>query len=149
MRKILVLATALLMFGGGVAHADIDHPTDPGGLRTATRLNPQPKQPVVPVLWTTESANGRCTGLITALEYWNPGWNVDHMAAIAYRESRCVPTASNSCCSGMFQVHRIWIEEAAMCGITSRADLYDGWKNVCAASVIFREQGMSAWAQTR
>jgi hypothetical protein len=32
--------------------------------------------------------------------------------------------------------------------VYSRSDLYDPWKNVCVAAIIFRTQGMSAWAQT-
>jgi hypothetical protein len=86
--------------------------------------------------------------MVGALEHWNPGWNVDRMSAIAYRESRCVPTAANSCCTGIFQVNAIWIPKAAMCGVYSRADLMDPWKNVCVAAIIYRDQGMGAWSQT-
>lgn len=101
--------------------------------------------PPVPVLWTTESANARCVGMVNAISHWSPGWNVDRMSAIAYRESRCDPNASNSCCSGIFQIHRSWISQLGMCGVYSRSDLYDPWKNICAASIIWRAQGMGAW----
>lgn len=114
-----------------------------GPYKPAQRLDPPP-----PVLWTTEAANGRCVGMIPTIQHWSPGWPVDRMAAIAYRESRCDPDASNSCCSGIFQIHRTWIDNVALCGVESRADLYDPWKNVCAAAVVYRTQGMSAWAQT-
>jgi hypothetical protein len=122
-----------------------------GPYAPAERIDPPPVVAVAPppVLWTTESANDRCIGMVAALQHWNPGWNVDQMSAIAFRESRCVPTASNSCCSGIFQIHRIWLPKAAMCGVYSRNDLYDPWKNICVASIIFRDQGMQAWSQTR
>jgi hypothetical protein len=68
------------------------------------------------------------------------------MAGIAYRESRCDPSASNSCCSGVFQIHQSWIDNVAMCGVRTRSDLYDAWKNVCAAAVVYRTQGISAWS---
>ena len=144
-RLAFVAALALMVLPSGSALADIDHPIPGDGLRVATRLNP-PKPSPMPVLWTTEAVNGRCVGLVAALEYWNPGWDVTRMSGIAYRESRCDPNASNSCCSGMFQIHRIWIDDAAMCGVRTRDDLYDPWKNVCTAAIIYRTQGMGAWS---
>lgn len=164
MRKLKGITLAVLVFvlswmGYDTASADTDHPImDPAtGTMVATRLNNQvqleapPEPPPVvqasaPPLWTTASSNGHCTGLIAALNYWSPGWDVNRMAGIAYRESRCVPSASNSCCSGVLQIHRIWIPKAASCGVYSRNDLYDPWKNVCVAAIIYRTQGMSAWS---
>jgi len=140
---LAVLVAVFSWMGYDTAAADIDHPIDPGGLRTATRLNPQPK---LPTLWTTASANGRCVGLVDALEYWSPGWPVDRMAAIAYRESRCEPDAANSCCTGVLQIHASWLDNVAMCGIDSRTDLKDPWLNICAAAVVYREQGITAWS---
>ena len=120
-----------------------------GPFSPAVRLDPPAPAPVVvPVLWTTEAANGRCVGMIPALEHWSPGWNVDHMARIAHRESRCDPNAANSCCTGIFQIHYSWIDNVGMCGVYSRQDLKDPWKNICAASIVYRTQGMSAWSQT-
>jgi hypothetical protein len=151
MFRTILLSVLIILWYGNAAYADTDHPIrDPAtGFMVATRMNPPAPPPVVPILWSTDSSNGACTGMLNAINYWNPGWDVNHMSRIAYRESRCLPGASNSCCSGIFQVHRTWIDNVAMCGVTSRNDLYDPWKNVCAASVIFRTQGMSAWAQTR
>jgi len=136
---IAALIAALCLCGGG------------GGATAtgkAVRLDPPPPPVVetIPTLWTTESSNGKCVGLIAALTYWSPGWDVNRMAGIAYRESRCQPDASNSCCSGVFQIHQIWIPKAGMCGVFSRSDLYDPWKNVCVASIIYRQQGMGAWS---
>jgi len=136
MTLFATLLAALCMCGGGGATAT----------EKAVRMNPPPPPATVPVLYTTESVDGRCVGLMAALSYWSPGWDVNRMAAIAYRESRCQPSASNSCCSGVLQIHRSWVDDTAMCGINSRADLYDAWKNVCAAAVVYRTQGISAWS---
>lgn len=152
MKRVALVALAALALVPGVVHADTDHPiNDPAtGMMVATRLNPQPPAPVAPpappVLWTTDSANGRCVGLVTALAYWSPGWDVQRMAAIAYGESRCDPNASNSCCSGVLQIHRIWVAKAAACGVYSRSDLYDPWKNICTAAIIWRSSGYGAWS---
>lgn len=131
-----LIAGVICMCGGGGATAT----------EKAVRMNPPPPTPTMPVLWTAESANGRCVGMVEAIEHWSPGWPVDRMAAIAYRESRCDPSASNSCCSGIFQIHRSWVDNVGMCGVRTRADLYDPWKNVCAAAVVYRTQGISAWS---
>jgi len=119
-------------------------PIDASGLRYAVRLDP-PKPAPPPVLWTTEAVNGKCVGLIGALTYWSPGWDVNRMAGIAYRESRCDPNASNSCCSGVLQMHRMHVPNT-MCGVYSRADYYDPWKNVCAAAALWRASGYGAWS---
>jgi hypothetical protein len=96
---------------------------------------------------TSQASTGnRCTGIIDALSAQSPGWDVNRMAQIAYRESRCQPSAANSCCTGLFQIHAIWIPEAASCGVYSRADLTDPWANICTAAIIYRSQGMSAWS---
>lgn len=111
-------------------------------------IEPEPvaqADPPAPSL-SSASSSGRCTGIIDALVAQSPGWDVNRMAAIAYRESRCQPGASNSCCSGLFQVHAIWIPKAASCGVYSRSDLYNSWKNICVASIIYRTQGMGAWS---
>ena len=133
---IAALVAALCLCGGGGVAAT----------GTAVRMNPPPPPPSLPVLWTTDSTNGRCVGMVNALEYWSPGWDVNRMAGIAYRESRCDPNASNSCCSGIFQIHRSWISQLAGCDVYSRGDLYDPWKNVCAAAYVYRVQGITAWS---
>jgi hypothetical protein len=131
---IALLASIICMCGGATASAP------------AVRLDPPP--PVVvdmPVLWTTDSANGRCVGMEGALAYWSPGWDVVRMSRIAFRESRCDPNASNSCCSGILQMHRMHVPEP-WCGVYSRADLYDPWKNICAAAALWRSSGYGAWS---
>ena len=153
MKRVVVAVLVFVLAGLGYHTSTeaqdvppIISPLDASGLRYAVRLDPPKPPPPPPVLWTTESQNGRCVGMINALTYWNPGWDVNRMAGIAYRESRCDPNASNSCCSGIMQIHRSWIDNVAMCGVYSRNDLYDPWKNICAAAVVFREQGISAWS---
>lgn len=120
-----------------------------GGSATATaqadRLEPPAPAPVVvPVLWTDEAAGGRCIGLEAALSYWSPGWNVERMSRIAYRESRCSPAAANSCCTGVLQMHAMHVPEP-WCGVFTRADLTDPWRNICAAAALWRTSGYGAW----
>lgn len=90
-------------------------------------------------------SNGHCVGMEGLLAYYSPGWNVTRMSGIAYRESRCQPGASNSCCSGLLQVHRLWLPQPS-CGAYSRSDLYDPATNVCVAAIVWRESGYGAWS---
>ena len=119
-----------------------------GPYEPAVRLDPPVTTiaDTVPVLWSTDSSNGRCVGMEWALEYFSPGWDVARMSRIMYRESRCQPTASNSCCSGLLQMHRMHIPRMGLCGVDDRADLYDPLKNICAAAVLWRTSGYGAWS---
>jgi hypothetical protein len=153
--RVLALAVAFLALSGGAAQA-IDNAipiNDPvNGTDVAVRIGPQvqvnppPPPPTVPLLWNTEAVNGHCVGFEWALSEFSPGWDVYRMSGIMYRESRCEPSASNSCCSGLLQIHRSWIGQLGECRVYSRMDLYDPMKNICAAAVVYREQGMSAWS---
>lgn len=107
------------------------------------QLEPPPPPPPV---FSSASANGRCVGAEPLLAQFSPGWDVARMSGIMYRESRCQPSASNSCCSGLLQIHRSWIDNAAVCGVYSRNDLYDPARNVCAAAIVYRTQGIGAWS---
>lgn len=130
----MALVAALCMCGGGATA------TEP-----ADRLDPPPPvTDVVPVLWSTDAVNGRCVGMEWALEHWSPGWDTVRMSRIMYRESRCQPSASNSCCSGLLQMHRMHVPEP-WCGVNTRADLYDPMKNICAAAALWRTSGYGAW----
>ena len=130
---VMALVAALCMCGGGGATA-----TQP-----ADRMDPPPA-PTVPVLWSSDAVNGRCVGFEWALEHWSPGWDVARMSRIMYRESRCQPSASNSCCSGLLQMHRMHVP-VSMCGVNTRTDLYDPMKNICAAAELWRTSGYQAW----
>lgn len=111
------------------------------GLQEAVRLNP----PAAPAGGSTDSSNGQCVGFKGLLAQYNPGWSVDRMAGIMYRESRCDPSASNSCCSGLLQMHRMHVP-VPECGVWSRNDLYNAEANVCAAAQLFRSSGYGAWS---
>ena len=115
-----------------------------GPYAQAKRLDP-PTPPPPPVLFTTDSVNGRCVGAEFLLEHFSPGWSVSRMEGIMYRESRCDPQASNSCCSGLLQMHRIHVP-VPVCDVWSRADLYDPAKNVCAAAELWKSSGYGAWS---
>ena len=66
----------------------------------------------------------------------------DRAIEIAYRESRFVPTASNFCCHGLFQmywdVHKVWLDDI---GITSVDQLYDPTTNARAAYALYQRAG--------
>ena len=94
----MALVAALCMCGGGATA------TEP-----AVRMDPPaPVVDTVPLLWSTDSANGRCVGMEWALEHWSPGWDVTRMSRIMYRESRCTPgvtvaTADQRVCCSSFE----------------------------------------------
>jgi hypothetical protein len=71
----------------------------------------------------------------------------DHALAIATRESRLVPTARNSCCWGLFQIHwsahRSWL---AGLGITAPAELLDARTNTRAAYALYQLDGWAPWS---
>ena len=115
----------------------------------AVRLDPpttpEPTTTPPPPSWSTESRNGHCVGFEGLLAQYSPGWSVSRMSGIMYRESRCQPGASNACCSGLLQIHRmhIPIEE---CNVWSRSDFYNPVKNICAAAWLWRIQGYGGWS---
>lgn len=96
------------------------------------------------------SAGGRCTGWEPLLEQHSPGWSVERMSRIMYRESRCQPEVRNSSSSatGLLQIlssHCRWI--AAQMGTwCTRARLNDAEFNIAAAAVLWDEQGYGAWS---
>lgn len=71
----------------------------------------------------------------------------DSMRSIMYRESRCRTdvTSRTGCCHGLFQIHRMHVPSLDACDIDSTDDLFDGVKNVCAASVLYKRSGTSPW----
>ena len=108
---------------------------------------PPPPPPVQEDIgFTTASSNGRCVGAEGLLATLSPGWNVTRMSGIMYRESRCLPGASNSCCSGLLQIHKMHIPNLKHCGVYSRSDLYDPVKNICAGAWVWDNAGYSAWS---
>jgi hypothetical protein len=109
-----------------------------------------PPPPAAPAGYSSDSYNGRCVGAEDLLRHYSPGWSIERMSRIMYRESRCRAEVRNSSSSatGLLQIlasHCPWL--AGQMGTTcSRDRLNDPHFNVRAAAVLWREQGYSAWA---
>ena len=115
---------------------------DPPTVEVATTAGPPPG--------SSASSGGRCVGWEPLLERYSPGWSVDRMSRIMYRESRCRPEVRNrhSSATGLLQIlssHCAWLTDQLGTWCT-RARLNDPVFNVQAAAVLWREQGMGAWA---
>lgn len=74
-------------------------------------------------------------------EVW-PANLADRAVAIAYRESRFVPTVRTWCCFGVFQIHKIHL---AGLGLTSVEQLYDPRINIEAAYRLYQAAGWGPW----
>ena len=115
---------------------------------TAERLDPPPPAPDPTVLTasgSSASAGGRCTGWEGLLSTYSPGWSVERMSRIMFRESRCQPDAYNrSGASGLLQIlksHCRWLA-----GDVGPCDLFDAEYNIRAAAALWRVQGYRAWS---
>lgn len=102
------------------------------------------------VEFSDESSAGRCVGAEPLLLRYSPGWDVQRMSRIMYRESRCQADARNrsSSATGLLQLlasHCRWLS-AQMGTWCSRDRLTDPEFNVEAAAVLWDEQGYRAWA---
>jgi len=152
MIRRIALAAVLAIGVGSTAHAVDDvppiiSPIDTNGLRYAVRLTPP--APVIPDLFSSDSANGRCIGAEFLLGHFSPGWSVERMSRIMYRESRCQPGARNtsSTATGLLQIlasHCPWLSRQ-MGEPCSRDRLTDPTYNIRAGAVLWREQGYGAW----
>jgi hypothetical protein len=103
-----------------------------------------PPAPAAAANGSSASSNGRCVGYEGLLAQYSPGWDVGRMSAIMYRESRCQPTVSNSCCHGLLQMHEMhvgWIN-----AVDSASDYYDPARNIAAAAELWRSSGYGAWS---
>lgn len=147
-----LFATALVL---APVHLDLPPEIDATAVATApaVRLDPPPLATVEagPVPFgSSASAGGRCTGWEPLLERYSPGWSVERMSRIMYRESRCRPEVRNSSSSatGLLQVlssHCGWL--AGQMGTwCTRARLNDAEFNVRAAAALWTEQGYRAWS---
>lgn len=138
LKAISILMSVFCLCGGGVtATKPAVRVTPP----TTTTTLPAPPPPT----WSTEYANGHCVGFEDLLAQYSPGWDVRRMSGIMYRESRCTPDASNSCCSGLLQIHRMHLP-IEVCDVWVRADYYDPVKNICAGAEIWKAAGYGAWS---
>jgi membrane-bound lytic murein transglycosylase MltF len=82
------------------------------------------------------------------LARYSPGWDVQHMSRIMYRESRCNPGAYNrSGATGLLQVlksHCGWLApRIGGCNLTSAE------YNIRAGAQLWANGGYSHWAATR
>jgi hypothetical protein len=94
--------------------------------------------------YSSASSNGRCVGYEGLLAQYSPGWDVGRMSGIMYRESRCNPGVSNSCCHGLLQMHEMhvgWLD-----AVNSASDYYDPATNIRAAAQLWRSSGYGAWS---
>lgn len=70
----------------------------------------------------------------------------DWAVRIAYRESRLIPTAHNSCCYGLFsiyfKVHQGWLADY---GVYQPSDLYNPETNARVALALYQQAGASPW----
>lgn len=110
-----------------------------------TPPEPHTEGPPPPVGPGGSTIPGRCTQYEPLLEAFNPGWDVAYMSRIMYRESRCFPSAANSCCTGLLQLHRIWLPNP-LCGAYTRHDLTNPATNVCVATAVWRAQSYGGWS---
>jgi hypothetical protein len=99
---------------------------------------------------SSASAGGRCVGWEPLLTRESPGWSVERMSRIMYRESRCQPEVRNrsSSATGLLQIlasHCPWLARQMGTWCT-RDRLNDPEWNVQAAAVLWREQGYGAWS---
>ena len=99
--------------------------------------------PVIPSPGAPASGAGDTESIIRAA--W-PDDLEERALAIAYRESRLIPTARNSCCYGLFQIHwgahRGWL---ASIGVTDPAQLLDAQTNAEAALALYQRNGWAPW----
>jgi hypothetical protein len=118
----------------------------------AVRLDPPPpttEATPAPSAGSSASAGGRCVGWEPLLAEYSPGWSVERMSRIMYRESRCRPEVRNrSGATGLLQVmasHCRWLVEQ-MGEWCTAGKLQDPDYNVRAAATLWLEQGYQAWA---
>jgi hypothetical protein len=111
----------------------------------AVRLDPPTTEAATPApggSGSSVSAGGRCVGWEPLLAEHSPGWSVERMSRIMYRESRCRPEVRNpSGATGLLQVmpmHCRWLPSP--CALT------DPTYNVTASAALWRKQGYEAWS---
>lgn len=156
---IAALATAAMLV---LAPADLVEPPPLAELSApveantpAVRIDPPPAPPSTealpgPPAGSSASAGGRCVGWEPLLAEYSPGWSVERMSRIMWRESRCQPAADNrhSSATGLLQIlssHCRWLA-ARMGEWCSAGRLTDADYNVRAAAALWLEQGYRAWS---
>ena len=120
----------------------------------AVRLNPPDSMPPITESvsvyeFSNASANGRCIGAEGLLSKYKPGWNIERMSRIMYRESRCNPAVRNrqSGSTGLLQImpsncRYIANQLGESCSI---AKLQQPDFNIRAATTLFEYDGYGPW----
>lgn len=145
---LLALAPASLdLPPEGINRPAADPPTataERGTTVQMTETSPPPPLATTPT-FSSDSSNGRCVGAEPLLAAHSPGWSVERMSRIMYRESRCQPGAYNrSGASGLLQIlksHCGWLSTRV-----GSCNLFNADYNIRAAAVLWREQGYGAWS---
>lgn len=114
----------------------------------AVRLDTPTTQVAIPT-FNDASTNGRCVGAEPLLTRYSPGWNVERMSRIMYRESRCQPDAYNrgGQAAGLLQVTPInyrYLSNQLGEPVTARR-LFDPEFNIRAAAELFEYDGYGPW----
>ena len=116
----------------------------------AVRLDPPMSVEPEPIGFSSESAHGRCVGAEPLLAQESPGWSVERMSRIMYRESRCRPDVRNgsSGSTGLLQVmpsncRYIASKLGEPCTVSK---LQDPRFNIRAGAVLYRYDGYGPWA---
>ena len=119
---------------GGVA-------TQPAVRGEQTQVAPEPAAPASAPASSTWT---RCPQWESTAKFFGLPDRFDY---IIHRESRCNPgvTSRTGCCHGLAQIHRIHLPKPE-CDAYTESDLFDPAKNLCVASVIYKQSGMSPWA---
>ena len=103
--------------------------------------------PPAPVGWNSlPLAPAGLTLCETASFYRQQAGLPERFDGIIWRESNCQPDARNWCCSGLSQIHKLWVSKLAHCGVYVRDDLFDSQRNMCAAAYVLAVQGINAWS---
>jgi len=104
--------------------------------------------PVPPVVVVASSRS--CPQWEPMLTLYSPGWDVQRMSRIMWRESRCKPWVRNSCCVGLLQIHEGHRGEIMRkLGIPwKRIDLTDPDINIRAAAMLWAESKYRPWHST-
>jgi hypothetical protein len=144
-----ILAALMLVLP---VHLDLPPEIDVAAVATApaVRLEPPTTEAAAPSSGgSSASTGGRCVGWERLLADESPGWSVERMSRIMYRESRCQPGARNrsSSATGLLQIlasHCGWLARRMGTWCT-RDRLTDPVFNVQAAAVLWQEQHYGAW----
>jgi hypothetical protein len=113
---------------------------------TAVQVAPTVPPPAPTGLHGLPLAPAGLSACSTAAFYRAQAGLPERFDGIIWRESRCQPGASNWCCSGLSQIHKLWVPKLAGCDVYVRDDLYDPQRNLCAASYVLAVQGIDAWS---